>query len=144
MNASSVRPVPDSRLQILRSVPLFRGLGDAELARIDSIVDDIEVMPGEVLMHEGRRGTESFIVVEGEAEVLSCGSRLTVLGPGAFFGEMTLLDFQPRTTTVRALTAMHLFVLGPARFMELLEQPGVAVRVLKGVVERLRTMGSEG
>lgn len=140
MSHNDVRPITRERLAVLRQIPLFRGMSDRDLAWIDSVADDIEVVPGEVLMQEGRRGTESFVIVDGESEVTAGGQRLAVLGPGATFGEMSLLDFQPRSATVRALTPMRLLVLGPARFMDLLEQPGVAVRVLKGVVGRLREM----
>lgn len=130
----------DARINVLRRIPLFDGLGGPDLTRIAALVDDIEVVPGEVLMREGSRGAESFIVASGFAEVVSAGQHLAVLGPGTFFGEMSLLDFKPRSATVRALTPMHLLVVGPAWFMDLLEQPGVAVRVLKGVVQRLRAM----
>lgn len=125
-------------MTLLRGIPLFDGLAQKELERISRLIDHIEVEPGEVLMREGHRGAESFIVAEGTAEVIVGGRRLAVLGPGGFFGEMSLLDFQPRSATVRAITPMHLLVLGPAQFMDLLQQPGVAVRVLKGVVHRLR------
>src|SRR5919198_3899060 len=102
--------VPEARLEMLRKQLLFRGLGDEELAEIDALVDDIEVDPGEVLTREGHLGRESYIVVSGEAEVRVHGDTVARLGPGAFFGEMAMIDLKPRTATVTAATPMQLLV----------------------------------
>jgi CRP/FNR family cyclic AMP-dependent transcriptional regulator len=63
-----------------------------------------------------------------------------VLGPGSFFGEMSLLDQGPRSATVTAETDMHLLVLGSREFSALVnEVPTVAVRMMRGLAERLRS-----
>ena len=131
--------VPVDRINILATIALFRGCSDRELAEIDSLVDDIEAEPGEVLTKEGHAGQESFIIVDGEAEVTLRGETKALLGPGEFFGEMALLDpGRPRSATVRAVTPMRLLVIDPRSLSRLMDQPVVARRVLQGIIQRLR------
>ncbi len=130
-------PSPE-RMALLRRLPLFAACSDRELSTIDSLVSDIEVEPGEVLTSEGGHGAETFIVVEGSASVTIRGEHVADIGPGDFVGEMAMIDLRPRTATVRAETQMRLLVVGPADFMSLIQQPTVAVRMLRRVVERLR------
>jgi CRP/FNR family transcriptional regulator, cyclic AMP receptor protein len=67
------------------------------------------------------------------------GKGSAVLGPGSFFGEMSLLDQGPRSATVRAETDMRLLVLGSREFSSLVQEvPIVAVRMMRGLAERLR------
>lgn len=112
---------------------------DREIAQVAVLVDEIWVDAGEVLTSEGRTsGMESFIIVSGEAQVSLRGETIDTLSPGSFFGEMAMLDSRPRSATVTARTPMRLLVVGPASFETFLAQPGVAVRMLKAVVARLR------
>lgn len=132
--------VPARRIEMLRGLPLFDHCTDRELAGLDRLVDEIEVAEGAVLTREGQPGRESFIVVEGEADVVLGGETIATLGPGSFFGELAMLDFRPRSATVTAKTPMRLLVVGPADFSAFLAQPGVAVKMLEVLVERLREM----
>lgn len=130
-------PSPE-RMALLRKLPLFTACSDRELASIDALVSDIEVEPGEVLTSEGGHGAETFIVIDGKATVTIRGEHIADIGPGDFVGEMAMIDLRPRTATVKSDTKMRLLVVGPADFMSLIQQPNVAVRMLKRVVERLR------
>jgi uncharacterized protein (TIGR00369 family) len=132
----------DSRTDLLRTLPIFAGSNEEELVRIDSIVDEIEVDPGELVLRENEEGRESFIIVSGTAKVCLAGIELTTLGPGDFFGEMALLDGKPRAATIKAETPMHLLVVDGADFTTLLEQPGVAAHMLRAIAERLRNVQS--
>lgn len=79
------------------------------------------------------------MVAEGRAKATIRGKGSAVLGPGSFFGEMSLLDQGPRSATVIAETDMHLLVLGSREFSSLVnEVPSVAVRMMRGLAERLR------
>src|SRR5437763_7682388 len=102
---------PTSRLAVLRAIPLFRACSDSELGRVDSLVDDIDVGAGEILIREGRHDPQSFVIVSGEAAVTRAGEALATLTSGDFFGEMALLDGAARSATVAAVTPMHLLVL---------------------------------
>jgi CRP-like cAMP-binding protein len=129
----------NAKIDLLRGVPLFSACSKQELSRIASLADEIEVPKGRVLTREGDAGRECFVVVEGKAKAGIRGRRSRSLGPGSFFGEMSLLDQGPRSATVTAETDMRLLVLGSREFSELLEGvPSVARRVLAALAERVR------
>ena len=88
-------------MELLRGVSLFSACSKAELSRIASLADQIEVPKGKVLTREGEPGSEFFVVVEGQASVMiGERGRVAPMGPGASLGEMSLLDQGPRTATV--------------------------------------------
>lgn len=130
--------LPKTRLRLLRGLPMFSGCSDKELLRIDGLADEIEVPAGEVLMTEGEIGTQAFIVVEGEASVTLRGQPLAMLGPGDAFGEMTLVELEPRTATVASTTPMRLLVFSKPQLNSLLAVRGVATKLLRTVAGRLR------
>ena len=128
----------DARVARLRSVPLFAGCSDKELAFIASRVDDVDLPAGKVLTEKGKSGGDFFIILEGQAEVDADQGKRT-LGPGDFFGEIALIDDGPRTATVKATTPMRCLVLGHEQFRDVLHQNGeIAVKILRAVTERLR------
>jgi CRP-like cAMP-binding protein len=130
--------VADARVARLRSVPLFAGCSDKELAFIASRVDDVDLPAGKVLTEKGKSGGDFFIILQGQAEVDADQGKRT-LGPGDFFGEIALIDDGPRTATVKAVTPMRCLVLGHEQFRDVLHQNGeIAVKILRAVTERLR------
>jgi len=103
---SSMRPSVTAA--ILRDIGLFGGLSDESLSRLASQLPELRAEPGKLVVSEGETSTEMFVVVAGELEVVKKahdGStvRVALLGPGDWFGEMVILDVQPRSATVRAL-----------------------------------------
>ena len=132
--------IPAGRLELLRRVSLFRGMSDAELARVDSLMDDITFEPGQVMAREGRPGHEAFVIVSGEAEVTIGDRRVALVGPGEVIGEMSLIDNAPRNATLTSTTCLQALVIDPAGFGALLEEAGVSRRVLTTVVKRLRAV----
>ncbi|MHB8513132.1 MAG: cyclic nucleotide-binding domain-containing protein [Actinomycetota bacterium] len=124
--------------QSLRELPIFEGADDRELTEIETLVDEIEVLSNEALVREGDPGEESFIILSGSAEVSIGGSRVATLGPGAFFGEMAILEGKPRAATVTAKTPMRLLVISGEDFQRFIQQPGVAAYMLREIVSRLR------
>jgi CRP/FNR family cyclic AMP-dependent transcriptional regulator len=128
----------DARVTRLRSVPLFGGCSDKELAFIASRADEVDLPAGKILTEKGRSGGDFFIILEGKAEVEADQGKRT-LGPGDFFGEIALIDNGPRTATVKAATPMRCLVLGHAQFRDVLHQNGeIAVKILRAVTQRLR------
>jgi CRP-like cAMP-binding protein len=95
-------------LDRLLELGLFGGLGDDALGELAGSLVVVEVGPGETVFHEGDGGRDMFILLEGEMEVLKRSkrdrdARVAVLGPGDWFGEMSILDVLPRSATVRAI-----------------------------------------
>jgi CRP/FNR family transcriptional regulator, cyclic AMP receptor protein len=138
--ARGFRKGRDAKLELLGNVRLFSNCNKRELARIASLVDEVEAPKGKVLVRQGDTGRECFVIAEGRAKATMRGKGTAVLGPGSFFGEMSLLDQGPRSATVRAETDLRLLVLGSREFSALInEVPPVAVRIMRGLAERLRT-----
>jgi CRP/FNR family transcriptional regulator, cyclic AMP receptor protein len=129
-----------SKAELLGNVRLFSTCNKRELGRIAALVDEVDAPKGKVLVRQGDPGSECFVIAEGKAKASIRGRGSEMLGPGSFFGEMSLLDQGPRSATVTAETDMHLLVLGSREFSALVnEVPAVAVRMMRGLAERLRS-----
>ena len=84
------------------------------------------------------------MIVSGQADVIRSGNVVTSIGPGAFFGDLALLDMAPRNATVTATTDMELIVLGPASSAAMLDEAGgFARKLLVGLAHRLREMDAQ-
>jgi CRP-like cAMP-binding protein len=131
----------NAKIELLKSVSLFATCTKPELAHAASLFDEVEVREGYVLTKEGEPGREFFVVVDGRARVTLRGKKLDTLGPGAFFGEMALLEREPRAATVTAETPMKLLVLTAAAFATFVhEVPAAALNILRGMAQRLRAI----
>lgn len=129
----------DPKLERLSSVQLFSTCSKRDLARIAALTDEIEVPAGRVLMRQGERGNEAFVILDGTARATIRGRKSTKMGPGECLGEMALLHAAPRSATVTAETDMRLAVLPAREFSTLLEDvPSVARKVLAAMAERVR------
>lgn len=128
-----------TKIELLRNVALFSSCSDRELRKIAALADEVEVPAGHVLTVEGEPGSEFFVIAEGKAKVVIGRRKVAALGPGAFVGEMSLLDHGPRVATVTAQSPMRLFVLDARQFSSMLnEVPFIGRKMLKGLAERLR------
>ncbi len=132
------RPVP-RKVALLEKLPLFAGLSHRDLSQISTLMDEIEVPAGKRLATAGQPGHEMFIIVDGRAQVTTRAGRRVYLGPGDFFGEMSLLDGEPRSANVEATTAMRVFALATRQFWQLLdESPGVVRKIMQALSRRIR------
>lgn len=123
----------------LGSIWLFSACPAGQLRMIRRAVEEIEVPAGVVLCEEGSVGREFFYIVDGTAAVKRKDRRVTSLGPGRYFGELSLLDRRPRNATIVSETPMTLLVLDQRRFNGLLEStPGMAHKLLVAMAERVR------
>lgn len=129
----------DAYITTLSKMPLFSDCSKKELQTIAANTDEIEVDTGYVLMKEGQIGQEAFVILKGTATVTREGKKLASLGPGAIFGELSLLDPGERTATVVADTDMDLLVLtGRGLQLTLKSAPLIAVKMLRNLAARLR------
>ena len=131
--------------ELLRRVSIFAHLGDAELAGLERLLEAREVAAEAVVVGQEDRGDALFVLVRGRVKVVLYGESgreiiLRVFGrPGDFFGEMSLLDDQPRSATVIALETSTLLILKRGDFHQHLEgQPRTALAVLAELSRRLR------
>jgi serine/threonine protein phosphatase PrpC/CRP-like cAMP-binding protein len=109
-------------LQTLRHIVLFEDLANYELVRMFAKFKTLESESGEVVIREGDDADSMFVIVEGEAQVSRNGKILATLGRGAHFGEMSLLNQQPRSATVTITTSAHLLVLERELFNEVMRE----------------------
>ncbi|MGH9098346.1 MAG: cyclic nucleotide-binding domain-containing protein, partial [Acidimicrobiales bacterium] len=92
-----------------------------------------------VLVEEGTIGREFFLIVDGEANVTRDGRKVARLGPGAYFGELALLDRRPRSASVISDTDMEVLVLSQRQFNGVLDLvPAIAHKLLMAMAARLR------
>ena len=122
----------------LEGIPLFGDLTKKERERIARWADEVDVPAGYHLLVEGRFPHEFFVVLDGTVDVEKSGEHVAELGPGAFLGEIALIEDDRRTATVVARTPVHAMVMGPREFDEMRqEMPGVADRLERTAKERL-------
>lgn len=127
------------KVALVEKVSLFAGLSARELQQIARLVHELELPAGTRLATAGEPGGEMFVIVEGEAAVRTPSERTAVLGAGDFFGEMSLIDEEPRSATVDATTPMRLLVLGERDFWRVLnETPSIVRKVMQMLSRRVR------
>ena len=124
---------------LLGNVWLFERCSNRELDLLQSAATEMEFPVGKELTTQGEIGRHFMVIVEGEAEVTRDGTKIAVLGPGSFFGEMSLLDGQPRTATVTTLEPTRVLMLTTGAFTgALAEMPSVDRKMLTVLAARLR------
>ena len=129
----------DKAIDLIGSVPLFSECTKKELRAIASAAKEITHKKGDVLAREGDKGIGFFVIADGTAGVDVGQSKRGRLGPGDFFGEISLLDEGPRSATVVAETPMTLYGLTAWAFKQLVAQnPSIAQKLLKVMADRLR------
>jgi CRP-like cAMP-binding protein len=105
-----------NNLDRVREIGLFGGLGDDVLRSFVAALEVSELASGVVVFREGESGRELYVILDGEVEVLRRSkrgheTRVAILGPGDWFGEMSVLDVLPRSATTRVLAPTHLLRL---------------------------------
>jgi CRP/FNR family transcriptional regulator, cyclic AMP receptor protein len=133
-----VRLRKDAKTELIKRVPLFASCTRAELAKVASIADEIDLADGKELTRQGKTGREFFVLVEGTADVLRDGRTVNTLKGGDFFGEIALIHHSPRTATVKATSPIRALVVTDRNFRALLERsPEIQRKVLQALAERL-------
>jgi serine/threonine protein phosphatase PrpC/CRP-like cAMP-binding protein len=116
---------------VLLKMPLFQRLAERELLRVMQVVEVIAFRPAEVVVREGERGDELFIVLSGLCQITRGETVLLEVGPGDHFGEMALIRAMPRSATVTAVQPSELIALRRADFFEILrKEHELAVKLL--------------
>ena len=129
----------DRRTALLGGCPLFSGVGPVDLAAIAEHAVEVEFPSDHVIARQGEIGTGLFVIEEGEVRVIRDGADIARLGPGEFFGEMSVIDGLPRTAQVVAATATRCLALASWEFERLiLEHPMIGLAILRGLSARLR------
>jgi serine/threonine protein phosphatase PrpC len=117
--------------EVLAKMPLFGRLTERELLRVMQAVEVHAYDPDEIVIREGDRGDELFIVLQGKVKVSRGGEMLTRLGAGEHFGEMSLIRSVPRSATVTSDGKSELIAIKRTEFFEILrKEHELAVKML--------------
>jgi CRP/FNR family cyclic AMP-dependent transcriptional regulator len=145
-------PIPQhgkEAIHSLRQIPLFAKVGDADLRSIAQLLIERRFPKNKTIVEEGLPGYYMYVIREGRVKVtkLSGDGRekiLELLGPGDFFGEMSLLDNAERSASVKTLGETRILALSRADFLnELRRSPDLAMAVIQELTRRVRQMDEQ-
>jgi len=127
------------KIDLLKKVPLFSNLSQRHLKEIGKHTDQLKVDAARVLAQQGKTGLDFIFIVEGKARVEKDGESIRQLSEGDFFGEISLIDGEPRTATVIAETNMTLLIVDKRSFDHLLDTvPGLQRKILISLCKYIR------
>ena len=145
---STIHKSPEA-LGSLRAIPLFAAVPDDALSAIAGLLIERRIPKNQTIVEEGLSGDYMYVIREGQVKVtkLSGDGRekiLELLGPGDFFGEMSLLDDAPRSASVKSLTETHILALSRPDFLkELRRNPDLGMAVIQELTRRVRQMDEQ-
>jgi len=130
--------------EVVRRAPLFTALDEAAAVSLRASMDTVKIAKGSILFKEGDDGEHLYVIIDGKLKLgTSSGdgreNLLSILGPGEMFGELSLFDPGPRTSTATAVTDAKLLSLSHERVIPWLKQnPEVSLQLLTRLSQRLR------
>ena len=134
---------PEKRA-LLETVPLFRDCRSEVLDRLAEMTAEIAFGADAPIVQQGQVGNGLYIVVRGGVRIVAGSDELARLGTGDFFGELSVIDQQPRTATVYAVGDTVCLALASWDLVSVLEQdPQLAMNLLKELAGRLRAADAQ-
>jgi CRP-like cAMP-binding protein len=128
---------------LIGSVPFFGGLDEKKRKAIATQGKELSYKNGDTIVDEGTMGVGFYLILDGKAEVRKGSKVLASLGKGQFFGEMSLIDEQPRSADVVAVAPTKCWALSSWGFNGVVKtNPEIALAMLKEMVKRLRASQS--
>jgi CRP/FNR family cyclic AMP-dependent transcriptional regulator len=137
-------PTVVSNLELIRRVPLFSMLTAGQAESVADAVVKRRYKRGETIVEQGKQSNALSIILTGRARVVTTDSRgreviLATMNPGDYVGEMSLIDHEPHSATVRTEVQTDVLVIGQPEFARCLpDSSSMAYAVLRGLVQRLR------
>jgi len=129
----------------LASVPLLAGLDDRVRRRLAQIGKRRTYAAGEGIVKEGSTGTALYVILSGRVRVERGGSQVGELVAGDFFGELALIEEEPRSASVIAVDETECLLFPAWEFRALLEeQPQIAVAIMRALIERIHRQERHG
>jgi CRP-like cAMP-binding protein len=129
----------NTQIELLSKVWLFERCSKKELDAIARVATPIDLPADRALTTQGQKGSEFFVVVSGKATASREGVLIGTLGPGSFFGEMSLFEDLPRVATVTTTEPTTVLVLHARDFNRLVDDmPSVDRKMLMVLARRLR------
>ena len=126
----------DARIRHLQRVPLSSGFNEKELRRIAELARIVDVPAGRAVTQIGEPGNSFFVIIDGTVAVRTPVGTGAQLHPGEFFGEMSLLDGEPRSATIVATTDLRLLVVDRSHFWRVLDETPEVIRGMLTILSR--------
>ncbi|MEN9214057.1 MAG: cyclic nucleotide-binding domain-containing protein [Gloeomargarita sp. DG02_3_bins_56] len=128
------------RLMFLRDVPIFRGIDNYDFLRdLAAEMVELHFQPGETIFERGDIGQLLYILAQGQVKIHIGEVELARLEAGAYFGEMSLFDSDPRSASVTALTPCSCLCLSQPQMQEaMINNPAIALNVIQNLCQRIR------
>ncbi|MFN8489930.1 MAG: cyclic nucleotide-binding domain-containing protein [Caldilineaceae bacterium] len=126
--------LPIEKVMILKTVDIFAQAPDEILTDIAALLKEVEAPSGAVIFEKGEQGDSMYIIVEGEVAALDRDQVFTRMGERQVFGEMALLDGEPRTASIRTTQPTRLLRLDQEPFYELMDD---RIEITRGVIHVL-------
>ena len=128
----------------LGRVPLFAGISDESMARLAAAAGEQDFAAGQFIVRQGQVGTGLYLVLDGMVKVVRGADELARLGPGEFFGDLSVIDQQPRNASVQAAQATACLALASWDLLALLgSDPQLSLNLIRGLVARVRSAGEQ-
>ncbi len=129
------------KVLLLKGVSMFSATSEDTLADVASVLEEVELRPGERVFSKGDLGNSMFIVVSGRVRVFDGDKTINYLGEQEIFGELALLDPEPRSASVESAEETRLFRLDRDTLFELMtDNVGVVSGIMQVLCRRLRRM----
>jgi CRP-like cAMP-binding protein len=133
------------KVLFLKGVDLFSAIPGEDLAQIAQISDEVDLDAGESIFKEGDRGDSLYLIVIGQVRIHRGASEIAVLGERQVFGEMALLEGEPRSATATAVGECTCLRIQQEDFQDILaEKSEIAQGIIKVLSRRLRTQLKKG
>lgn len=127
------------KVDLLKKVPLFSNLSKRQLNEIAKVADQAKIKAGDFLAQRGKLGSDFVFIAEGKAQVQKDDKVIRELSQGDFFGEISLIDGEPRTATVIAQTDMTILSVHRSFFRPLLDTvPGLQGKIMVSLCNYVR------
>ncbi|HEV8325368.1 MAG TPA: Npt1/Npt2 family nucleotide transporter [Myxococcota bacterium] len=127
------------RIYFLRGVPLFAELSGEDLRQVAEIVEEVEFEAGDLIFRKGDPGEALYLIVRGRVVARDREYEIAQFGPKEFFGDLAVLDHEPRSTDVACTEDAQLLRIAAADLEELMERrPEIANGIIKVLARRLR------
>ncbi|HET7712369.1 MAG TPA: cyclic nucleotide-binding domain-containing protein [Thermoanaerobaculia bacterium] len=133
------------KVLFLGHVPVFAGMPSRELGRIAAITEEVVSPAGTLIFRQDDAGDSMFLVVEGEVAILRDENEIARIGPSGYFGEMAILDDEPRSASAVATGDSLLLRIKRQDFVDIVtSHPHAALAIIRTLSKRLRSMLEKG
>jgi CRP/FNR family transcriptional regulator, cyclic AMP receptor protein len=131
-------------VELLRNVDLFDGLTTKELESVADACKQAQFRSGDHIVTQGDPSARLYVIIDGTAEVFVHGAKVDAIGPGDYFGEIAVIDGQPRAATVTATSPVSALSLANFNVKRLIRTfPDIGFKMLRKACERIRSLESE-